>query len=113
MSLDRELGIRENQGEYRGRCAVHLDCLYWVKRDSYLPQGSQGLKAVTKAKLGMKYRRMNTFLTSLFFLKSCKVPCDMAVHVNREEGKLYHTNKNLSLYTFGGVIPIFFKDMIL
>jgi hypothetical protein len=24
----------------------------WVKRDSYLPQGSQGLKAVTKAKLG-------------------------------------------------------------
>ena len=25
---------------------------YWVKRDSYLPQGSQGLKAVTKAKLG-------------------------------------------------------------
>ena len=30
----------------------HLDCLYWVKRDSYLPQGSQGLKAVTKAKLG-------------------------------------------------------------
>jgi len=23
-----------------------------VKRDSYLPQGSQGLKAVTKAKLG-------------------------------------------------------------
>lgn len=24
----------------------------WVKRDSYLPQGSQGLKAVTTAKLG-------------------------------------------------------------
>jgi hypothetical protein len=24
----------------------------WVKRDSYLPQGSQNLKAVTKAKLG-------------------------------------------------------------
>ena len=23
----------------------------WVKRDSYLPVGSQGLKAVTKAKL--------------------------------------------------------------
>lgn len=24
----------------------------WVNRDSYLPQGSRGLKAVTKAKLG-------------------------------------------------------------
>ena len=39
-------------GEYRGRCSVHMDCFYWVKRDSYLPQGSQGLKAVTKHKLG-------------------------------------------------------------
>jgi DNA polymerase epsilon subunit 1 len=32
--------------------SVHMDCLYWVKRDAYLPQGSHGLKAVTKAKLG-------------------------------------------------------------
>lgn len=36
-------------------CIVYLPrrCLIgsWVKRDSYLPVGSQGLKAVTKAKL--------------------------------------------------------------
>ena len=25
---------------------------YWARRDSYLPQGSHGLKAVTKYKLG-------------------------------------------------------------
>ena len=31
---------------------VHLDAFAWVKRDSYLPHGSQGLKAVTRAKLG-------------------------------------------------------------
>ena len=35
-----------------GRFSVHIDCLYWVKRDAFLPQGSHGLKAVTKAKLG-------------------------------------------------------------
>ncbi|GFR41060.1 hypothetical protein Agub_g1687, partial [Astrephomene gubernaculifera] len=29
-----------------------MDCMHWVDRDSYLPQGSRGLKAVTKAKLG-------------------------------------------------------------
>lgn len=29
-----------------------MDCLHWVNRDSYLPQGSRGLKAVTKYKLG-------------------------------------------------------------
>ena len=28
-----------------------MDCLYLVKRDAFLPQGSHGLKAVTKAKL--------------------------------------------------------------
>ena len=30
---------------------AHMDCFRWVKRDSYSPQGSQGLKAVTTAKL--------------------------------------------------------------
>lgn len=29
-----------------------MDCFYWVQRDAYLPHGSHGLKAVTKAKLG-------------------------------------------------------------
>ena len=37
---------------HRARFAVHMDAFAWVKRDSYLPQGSQGLKAVTKEKLG-------------------------------------------------------------
>jgi DNA polymerase epsilon subunit 1 len=50
----QELGFRcdQNQGECRAKFACHLDCFAWVKRDSYLPQGSHGLKAVTKAKLG-------------------------------------------------------------
>ena len=29
-----------------------MDTFRWVKRDSYLPAGSHGLKAVTTAKLG-------------------------------------------------------------
>lgn len=28
------------------RSAVHMDCLAWVNRDSYLPQGSRGLKVL-------------------------------------------------------------------
>lgn len=31
--------------------APHLDVFKWVARDSYLPQGSQGLKEVTRLKL--------------------------------------------------------------
>jgi len=40
------------RGLCRGRAAVHMDCIHWVNRDSYLPQGSRGLKAVTRALLG-------------------------------------------------------------
>ena len=60
IDLWTELGIcmvgggggSDQQGEFRGKCCVHLDAFSWVQRDSYLPQGSQGLKAVTKYKLG-------------------------------------------------------------
>ncbi|VEL10531.1 unnamed protein product [Protopolystoma xenopodis] len=40
-----------SDGDYLSRCCVHMDCLKWVKRDSYLPVGAHGLKAVAKAKL--------------------------------------------------------------
>ncbi|KAF8632650.1 hypothetical protein AX17_004783 [Amanita inopinata Kibby_2008] len=43
---------KDSDDEYKSRSCVHMDCFRWVKRDSYLPQGSQGLKAVTTAKLG-------------------------------------------------------------
>uniref|UniRef100_A0A915Q6B6 DNA polymerase epsilon catalytic subunit n=1 Tax=Setaria digitata TaxID=48799 RepID=A0A915Q6B6_9BILA len=47
-----EIGVSKNSaGEYRPVNAVHLDAFKWVKRDSYLPVGSQNLKACTKAKL--------------------------------------------------------------
>ena len=54
MSMYLELGMRcdRKTGECRSRSALHLDAFAWVKRDSYLPAGSHGLKAVTKAKLG-------------------------------------------------------------
>lgn len=53
IDLWTEIGISQvGDDEVRGRCSVHLDCFAWVQRDSYLPQGAQGLKAVTKYKLG-------------------------------------------------------------
>lgn len=51
MSLEKEIGISLHNDYYMGRFMVHMDCFPWVERDSYLPQGSHGLKAVTKAKL--------------------------------------------------------------
>uniref|UniRef100_A0A336MSN0 DNA polymerase epsilon catalytic subunit n=1 Tax=Culicoides sonorensis TaxID=179676 RepID=A0A336MSN0_CULSO len=52
LDMKREIGFSKNRdGNYLCRPAIHMDCLCWVKRDSYLPVGSQGLKAVAKAKL--------------------------------------------------------------
>ena len=44
MSLKKELGFQQENDEYVCTYASHLDAIYWVKRDSYLPQGSHGLK---------------------------------------------------------------------
>lgn len=53
LDLRQETGwYRDVSEEYKSRTCVHMDCLRWVKRDSYLPVGSHGLKAVTTAKLG-------------------------------------------------------------
>ena len=54
MNLFDELSFTVDSvtGECRSRISLHLDAFCWVKRDSYLPQGSQGLKSTTKAKLG-------------------------------------------------------------
>jgi DNA polymerase epsilon subunit 1 len=53
INMYDEIGFKkDDEGEYKSRYCAHMDCFKWVKRDSYLPQGSHGLKAVTTAKLG-------------------------------------------------------------
>ncbi|KAJ8673754.1 hypothetical protein QAD02_005016 [Eretmocerus hayati] len=52
INMTDRIGFAKNKdGVYFSRPSMHLDCLCWVKRDSYLPVGSQSLKAVAKAKL--------------------------------------------------------------
>lgn len=53
VDMYQEIGFRKNNEDiYQSNYGVHMDCFAWVNRDSYLPQGSRGLKAVTTAKLG-------------------------------------------------------------
>ncbi|KAF2077511.1 hypothetical protein CYY_001210 [Polysphondylium violaceum] len=51
LDMYRAIGFRCEQEEYRSKNAPHMDAFNWVKRDSYLPHGSHGLKAVTREKL--------------------------------------------------------------
>ncbi|KAK5173171.1 DNA polymerase epsilon catalytic subunit [Saxophila tyrrhenica] len=53
IDMYREIGFRKNAEDiYQSTHCAHMDAFAWVNRDSYLPQGSRGLKAVTVAKLG-------------------------------------------------------------
>ena len=50
--MGNEIGFAKNrENVYCSRPASHMDAYCWVKRDSYLPVGSQNLKAAAKAKL--------------------------------------------------------------
>ena len=52
MDMLKEIGFsKDREGVFSSRPAAHIDAFCWVKRDSYLPVGSQGLKAAAKAKL--------------------------------------------------------------
>jgi DNA polymerase epsilon subunit 1 len=53
IDMYREIGWKkDSEDQFKSTWSVHMDCFHWVNRDSYLPQGSRGLKAVTVAKLG-------------------------------------------------------------
>ena len=53
IDMYQEIGFRKNSDDiYQSTHCAHMDAFAWVNRDSYLPQGSRGLKAVTVAKLG-------------------------------------------------------------
>ncbi|KAF3906314.1 hypothetical protein ABW20_dc0103392 [Dactylellina cionopaga] len=53
IDMYHEIGFRkDSEGIYKSNYCAHMDAFAWVNRDSYLPQGSRGLKAVTTAKLG-------------------------------------------------------------
>ena len=51
IDMFASVGVEEG-GFYSSCCSSHVDVYKWVKRDSYLPVGSQGLKKVTEIKLG-------------------------------------------------------------
>lgn len=51
LKFTSEMGVSDQGGQFYGSYISHLDCFCWVERDAFLPQGSRGLKAVTKAKL--------------------------------------------------------------
>ncbi|KAJ8568462.1 hypothetical protein K7X08_027995 [Anisodus acutangulus] len=108
LSLTDELGFScdMNQGECRAKFACHLDCFAWVKRDSYLPQGSQGLKAVTKAKLGYDPLEVNPEDMVRFAKEKPQMMASYSVSDAVSTYYLYMTYVHPFIFSLATIIPM-------
>lgn len=114
INMADEIGVSLDlrSGEYRGRASVHMDAFCWVKRDSYLPQGSQGLKAVTKYKLG--YDPVEVDAEDMLALARDE-PLKMASYsVSDAVATFYLYDKYVHLFVFSlcTIIPLGSEDVL-
>ncbi|PRW20477.1 DNA polymerase epsilon catalytic subunit A [Chlorella sorokiniana] len=108
MDMAAEIGFTCNRktNETLSRMAVHMDCLHWVNRDSYLPQGSRGLKMVTKYKLG--YDPVEVDPEDMVRL-ACEKPQDMASYSVSDAVAtyyLYMTYIHPFIFSLSTIIPM-------
>tara|TARA_B110000208_G_C11798052_1_gene440554 strand:+ start:251 stop:6238 length:5988 start_codon:yes stop_codon:yes gene_type:complete len=113
ISMESELGVAVTRnGEYRGRCAVHMDAFCWVKRDSYLPQGSQGLKAVTKYKLGYDPVEVDPEDMVPFAKSQPKLMASYSVSDAVATYYLYDKYVHLFVFSLATIIPLPSEDVL-
>ncbi|XP_022730050.1 DNA polymerase epsilon catalytic subunit A-like isoform X3 [Durio zibethinus] len=108
FKMSDEVGFQcdKNQGECRAKFACHLDCFAWVKRDSYLPQGSHGLKAVTKAKLGYDPLEVNPEDMVRFAKEKPQMMASYSVSDAVATYYLYMTYVHPFIFSLATIIPM-------
>ncbi|KAL5717104.1 DNA-directed DNA polymerase [Ranunculus cassubicifolius] len=106
--MSDEIGFQcdRKQDECRAKFACHLDCFAWVKRDSYLPQGSQGLKAVTKAKLGYDPLEVNAEDMVRFAKEQPQTMASYSVSDAVSTYYLYMTYVHPFIFSLATIIPM-------
>ncbi|KAG6837398.1 hypothetical protein H0H93_010016 [Arthromyces matolae] len=97
---------KDSEEEYKSRTCVHMDCFRWVKRDSYLPQGSQGLKAVTKAKLGYNPTELDPELMTPYALEQPQILATYSVSDAVATYYLYMKYVNPFIFSLCNIIPL-------
>ncbi len=121
LDMKKELGIclsgqnvgsSRGGGIYRGRCCVHLDAFHWVKRDSYLPQGAHGLKAVTNYKLGYDPFEVDPEDMVKFATTSPRTMAQYSVSDSVSTYYLYNVYVHLFIFSLCTVIPMGPEDVL-
>ncbi|KAJ2921503.1 hypothetical protein H1R20_g15588, partial [Candolleomyces eurysporus] len=105
MFLETGFAI-DAEEEYKSRTCVHMDCFRWVKRDSYLPQGSQGLKAVTQSKLGYNPIELDPELMTPYAMEQPQVLAQYSVSDAVATYYLYMKYVHPFIFSLCNIIPL-------
>ncbi|KAI0635175.1 DUF1744-domain-containing protein [Trametes polyzona] len=97
---------KDSEEEFKSRTCVHMDCFRWVKRDSYLPQGSQGLKAVTTAKLGYDPIELDPELMTPYAMEQPQVLAQYSVSDAVATYYLYMKYVHPFIFSLCNIIPL-------
>ncbi|KAL5483454.1 POL2 [Sanghuangporus weigelae] len=102
-----EIGFaKDSEDEFKSRSCVHMDCFRWVKRDSYLPQGSQGLKAVTTVKLGYDPIELDPELMTPYALEQPQTLAQYSVSDAVATYYLYMKYVHPFIFSLCNIIPL-------
>ncbi|GBE84413.1 DNA polymerase epsilon catalytic subunit A [Sparassis crispa] len=97
---------KDSEDEFKSRGCVHMDCFRWVKRDSYLPQGSQGLKAVTTAKLGYNPLELDPELMTPYAMEQPQTLAQYSVSDAVATYYLYMKYVHPFIFSLCNIIPL-------
>lgn len=107
ISMYEEIGFqKDSEDEYKSAHCAHMDCFRWVKRDSYLPQGSQGLKAVTTAKLGYNPLEIDPELMTPYAIEKPQVMAEYSVSDAVATYYLYMKYVHPFIFSLCNIIPL-------
>lgn len=107
MDMREIIGIGKNsQDEYYGTYCAHMDCFAWVKRDSYLPAGSHGLKAVCAIKLGYDPLELDPELMTPFASQNPQILANYSVSDAVATYYLYMKYVHPFIFSLCNIIPL-------
>ncbi|CAM9019005.1 unnamed protein product [Wickerhamomyces anomalus] len=107
LNMFDEIGFApDSEGEYKSTYCAHMDCFRWVKRDSYLPQGSQGLKAVTTSKLGYNPIELDPELMTPYAYSKPQLLSEYSVSDAVATYYLYKKIINNFIISLGIIVPL-------
>jgi len=112
INMHQQIGISNHDGEYYGRYITHMDCMYWVNRDAYLPQGSRGLKSVSKYKLGYDPIELDPEMMTPLAKEDPQTLSEYSVSDAIATYYLYKKHIHSFIYALCTIIPMFPDEVL-